>query len=211
MGFGMPRVDVWDVNKNKVGEIELSDRVFACPVKAHLLHDVVRMQLANRRRGTASTKTRGEVSGGGRKPWRQKGTGRARAGSNTSPLWKRGGVVFGPKPRDYSFSLPKKVKKAALCSALSLKLGQDKLMILKEIALTGIKTKEMVRVLANLKVGNGLLVIPDGEEKIEKSSRNVAGFKVLRACGLNVYDLLRFEKVLILEEAVARIEGALSL
>lgn len=210
MGFGMPRVDVWDVNKNKVGEIELSDQVFACPVKAHLLHDVVRMQLANRRRGTASTKTRGEVSGGGRKPWRQKGTGRARAGSNTSPLWKRGGAVFGPKPRDYSFTLPKKVRKAALCSALSLKLGQEKLMVLKEIPLAGVKTKEMVQVLANLEVTNGLLVIADGEEKVEKSSRNIPGFKVLRSCGLNVYDLLRFEKVLILEEAIPRIEGALS-
>lgn len=206
----MPRVDVWDVSKNKVGELELSAQVFAAQVKPHVMHEVVRMQLANRRSGTAATKTRGEVSGGGRKPWRQKGTGRARAGSNTSPLWKRGGAVFGPQPRDYLLRVPKKVKKAALRCALTYKLDQNKLMVVKEIPLERIKTKALAEVLETLGVTNGLLVIPDKNELMEKSARNIPDFKVLRCAGINVYDLLRYEKVLILEEALPRIEGALA-
>lgn len=206
----MPRVDVWDVKKNKVGEMELSAHVFAAEVKPHLMHEVVRRQLASRRSGTAATKTRGEVSGGGRKPWRQKGTGRARAGSNTSPLWKRGGAVFGPQPRDYHLKVPKKVKKAALRCALTYKLGQDKLMVIKEIPLERIKTKALAEMLESLGVTNGLMVIADRDEWIEKSARNIPGFKVLPWAGINVYDLLRYEKILILEGAVPRIEGVLS-
>ena len=205
----MPLVDVIDVNKNKVGEIALSDTVFAAQVNPHLLYEVVRAQLANRRRGTHSTKTRGEVRGGGRKPWRQKGTGRARAGSNTSPLWRRGGAVFGPRPRDYTIRLPKKVRKAALRAALSLKLSQDKLMVIRDIPLGGIKTREMQRVLNNLEVKNGLLILADGDERIEKSSRNIPNFKVLKSAGLNVYDILKYENLLLLEPAVTKIEGAL--
>jgi large subunit ribosomal protein L4 len=206
----MPKVDVRDINNNKVEEIDLSDMVFTGAVRPDLMHTVVKMQLANRRQGTASSKTRAEVSGGGRKPWRQKGTGRARAGSNTSPLWKRGGAAFGPKPRDYSYSVPKKIKKAALRSALSLKLGQDKLLIVKELPLKSMKTREIVNVMENLKIENGLLIINNQNEVIEKSARNVAGLKVLRSAGLNVYDLLRYEKVVILQEAVPTIEGLLS-
>lgn len=206
----MPKVDVRDINNNKVEEIDLSDMVFTGAVRPDLMHTVVKMQLANRRQGTASSKTRAEVSGGGRKPWRQKGTGRARAGSNTSPLWKRGGAAFGPKPRDYSYSVPKKIKKAALRSALSLKLGQDKLLIVKELPLESMKTREIVNVMENLKIENGLLIINNQNEVIEKSARNVAGLKVLRSAGLNVYDLLRYEKVVILQEAVPTIEGLLS-
>ena len=206
----MPKVDVRDINNNKVEEINLSDAVFTGVVRPDLMHAVVKMQLANRRQGTASSKSRGEVSGGGRKPWKQKGTGRARAGSNTSPLWKRGGVAFGPKPRDYSYNLPKKVKKAALRSVLSLKLSQDKLLIVKELPLERIKTREMVNVMENLKVESGILVIAGGNELIEKSARNIPGLKVLKSAGLNVYDLLRYEKVVILQEAVSTIEGVLS-
>ncbi len=206
----MPNVDVRDINNNKVEEMSLSDRVFTGEVRPDIMHTVVMMQLANRRRGTASTKNRGEVSGGGRKPWRQKGTGRARAGSNTSPIWKRGGVAFGPRPRDYSYSVPKKIRKAALRSALSLKLGQDKLLIIKGLSLEQIKTREMVNVMENLNVESGLLIIKGENEVIEKSARNIPGLKVLRSGGLNVYDLLRYEKVLILQEAVPIIEGVLS-
>ncbi len=206
----MPLVDVIDVNKNKVGEIALSDLVFTVEVKPHLLHEAVRAQLANLRRGTHSTKTRGEVSGGGRKPWRQKGTGRARAGSNTSPLWRRGGAIFGPKPRDYTIRLPKKVRKAALRCALSLKLSQDNLMVIRDIPLEGIKTKDMLKVLKNLEVKDGLLILADGDEKIERSSRNIPNFKVLKSAGLNVYDILKYEKLLLLEPAVSKIEGALT-
>ena len=206
----MPKVDVRDINNNKVEEMSLSDLVFTGEVRPDIMHTVVTMQLANRRRGTASSKNRAEVSGGGRKPWRQKGTGRARAGSNTSPLWKRGGAAFGPRPRDYSYSVPKKIRKAALRSALSLKLGQDKLLIIKGLSLEQIKTREMVNVMENLNVESGLLIIKGENEVIEKSARNIPGLKVLRSAGLNVYDLLRYEKVLILQDAVPTIEGVLS-
>ncbi len=206
----MPNVDVRDIKNNKVEEMSLSDRVFTGEVRPDIMHTVVTMQLANRRRGTASTKNRAEVSGGGRKPWRQKGTGRARAGSNTSPLWKRGGAAFGPRPRDYSYSVPKKIRKAALRSALSLKLAQDKLLIIKGLSLEQIKTREIVNVMENLNVESGLLIIKGENEVIEKSARNIPGLKVLRSAGLNVYDLLRYEKVLILQEAVPTIEGVLS-
>ncbi|MBU1274128.1 MAG: 50S ribosomal protein L4 [Proteobacteria bacterium] len=206
----MPMLDIIDRNNQKVGQVELSEAVFGAEVKPHLLHEVVVWQLAKRRAGTASTKIRKEVRGGGRKPWRQKGTGRARSGSRNNPLWRGGGTIFGPKPRDYSYSVPKKVKKAALRSALSSKLGEDKLTVLRSFDLEAIKTKDFVAVMSNLSAGNCLVVIPAADEMVEKSGRNVPRVKVLRAEGLNVYDILKYDRLLLLESAVAGIEEALS-
>ena len=206
----MPTLDVLDRNNQKVGQVELSEAVFGAEVKPHLLHEVVVWQLAKRRAGTACTKIRKEVRGGGRKPWRQKGTGRARSGSRRSPLWRGGGTTFGPKPRDYNYNVPKKVKKAALRSALSSKLGEEKLTVLRGFDLESIKTKDFVAVLSNLAAGDCLVVIPSADEMVEKSGRNVPLVKVLRAEGLNVYDILKHDRLLLLEGAVAGIEEALS-
>ncbi|MBU4278105.1 MAG: 50S ribosomal protein L4 [Proteobacteria bacterium] len=206
----MPTLDVLDRNNQKVGQVELSEAVFGAEVKPHLLHEVVVWQLAKRRAGTACTKIRKEVRGGGRKPWRQKGTGRARSGSRRSPLWRGGGTTFGPKPRDYNYNVPKKVKKAALRSALSSKLGEEKLTVLRGFDLESIKTKDFVAVLSNLTAGDCLVVIPSADEMVEKSGRNVPRVKVLRAEGLNVYDILKHDRLLLLEGAVAGIEEALS-
>jgi large subunit ribosomal protein L4 len=205
----MPKLDVYDANHEKVGQIELSEAVFAAEVKPHLLHEVVGWQLAKRRAGTAHTKTRAEVRGGGKKPWRQKGTGRARVGSRRSPLWRGGGTTFGPRTRDYSFSLPKKVRKAALRSALSDKLAEDKLLVLKGFGLESIKTKAFVEVLGRFEMADVLVVTDQPDEVLEKSSRNVPRVKVLRAEGLNVYDILRHDRLVLLEPAVERIEEAL--
>ncbi|ADK86290.1 ribosomal protein L4/L1e [Desulfarculus baarsii DSM 2075] len=206
----MPKVDVYDEKKQKVGEIELADEVFAAEVKAHLLHEVVVWQLAKRRAGTACTKTRSEVRGGGRKPWRQKGTGRARVGSRRSPLWRGGGTTHGPKPRDYDYNVPKKVRKAALKSALSDKLAEEKLMVLRGFGLEAIKTKAFAEVLATFQTQNVLVVTAGPDEVLEKSARNIPMVKVLRAEGLNVYDILRYDRLMLLEPAVGRIEEALS-
>ncbi len=205
----MPVVDVYDANREKVGEIELADEIFAVPLKPHLLHEVVVWQLAKRRRGTASTKTRAEVSGGGRKPWRQKGTGRARAGSIRSPLWRGGGVVFGPKPRDYFYRPPRKVRKAALKVALSDKLREQKLVVVRSLGLERIKTRDFAELMKRFEMDRALVVIPEADEVVEKSARNIPTVKVLRADGLNVYDILRYEQLMLLEPAVARIEEAL--
>ncbi|MCF8032609.1 MAG: 50S ribosomal protein L4 [Desulfarculaceae bacterium] len=206
----MPTMDVIDRNNQKVGSVELSEAVFGAEVKPHLLHEVVVWQLAKRRSGNACTKGRAELRGGGKKPWRQKGTGRARVGSRRSPLWRGGGTTFGPKPRDYSYTLPKKVKKAALRSALSSKLGEEKLTVLSGFDLEAIKTKDFVSVLGALEAGNCLVVTPGADEVLEKSSRNVPRVKVLRAEGLNVYDILKYDRLVLLQDAVAGIEEALS-
>lgn len=206
----MPTVEVYDANNQKVGEIELSEAIFGAEIKPHLLHEVVVWQLAKRRQGNACTKSRHEVRGGGKKPWRQKGTGRARAGSRRSPLWRGGGVVFGPKPRDYGYTLPKKVKKAALRVALSDKLNEQKLTVMRGFDLSQIKTKAFVEVLRRFATDDVLIVTAEPDQNLEKSSRNVPKIKVLRAEGLNVYDILRHERLFLLEPAVARIEEALS-
>ncbi len=206
----MPTVDVLDRTNSKVGQLDLSEAVFGAEIKPNLLHEVVVWQLAKRRKGSASTKTRVEVRGGGRKPWRQKGTGRARVGTRRSPLWRGGGVTFGPKPRDYSYTLPRKVKKAALRVALSDKLGEGKLTVLKGFDLEQIKTKAFVEVMDNLETQNALVITAAADEVLEKSSRNVPKFKVLRAQGLNVYDILKYDRLVLLEDAVAGIEEALS-
>jgi large subunit ribosomal protein L4 len=205
----MPTVAVYNTRKEQVGEIELKDEIFGVPVKPHLLHEVVTMQLARRRAGTASTKGRSEVSGSGRKPWRQKGTGRARAGTRTSPLWRGGGIIFGPKPRDYSPKVGKKIRKQALRMALSSKLGDNEMLVLDELALPATKTKSFVEVLKALGVDTALVVIPEPNETVERSARNVRAAKVLRAEGLNVYDILRYRHLILTKGAVPRIETAL--
>ncbi len=191
-------------------EPALPDSIFGVAVRPHLLHQAVVMQLSNRRAGTASTKTRGEVRGSGRKPWRQKGSGRARAGSVRSPIWVGGGTVFGPAPRDYSYRIPKKARRQAVLSALSLKRQEDKLVVVEPEDVSEIKTRLMAEALAALGVGKSLLVIGDRDEKIELSARNLPGVKVLRVAGLNVYDVLRFEHLVLTREALEKIEERFS-
>jgi large subunit ribosomal protein L4 len=192
---------VFDQAKQAVGDIALPSEIFAGPVRRSLLHDTVKMQRANRRAGNAATKTRGLVSGGGAKPWRQKGTGRARAGSNRSPLWVGGATIFGPTPRDYSYRLPKSARKVALRSVLALKAREGKLMVLDRITVDPPKTKVVAGLLKALEVSSALLVTPGRNEHLERAARNLPGVKVLRAEGLNAYDVLRFEH-LILERDV---------
>ena len=205
------RLEVVDRSRTPVETIEVNPAVFGAQIKPHLLHEVVVYQEAKHRAGTASTKTRGEVTGSTRKPWRQKGTGRARAGERKSPLWRKGGIIFGPKPRDYSFRVPKKVRKAALRSALSAKREQGQLLVVDEIKLERIKTKELLAWLKDLEIGeNALLVIPGPDEKVELSARNLPRIKVLRAEGLNVRDLLLYKRLVMTKEAIRKVEEALS-
>jgi large subunit ribosomal protein L4 len=205
----MSVLNVYDIEKNKVAELEVNDLVFGAPINENVLYEVVRMQMAAKRSGTASTKGRSEVRGGGRKPWRQKGTGRARAGTIRSPLWRGGGIVFGPKPRSYSYKTPKKVRKAALISALSLKVKEDKILILKDFPMEEIKTKKFKEVLDRFELKRALFVT-DGENPVlEKSSRNIKDVKMMRSEGINVYDLLKFDYLVLLEQSVKKIEGAL--
>lgn len=205
----MSTVNVVNTMNESVGQVDLNDTVFNLEVKEYILHDVVRMQRAARRAGTACTKTRVEVSGGGAKPWRQKGTGRARAGSRTSPVWRGGGVVFGPKPRDYSFKLNKKVKKLALSMAMSARLQENNLIVLNDFSMEAIKTKDFVGVMKALNVENGLIVIDGDAENLKKSSRNVNGFKVLPSEGLNVYDILLHKKLVLVKPVIESLEKRL--
>jgi large subunit ribosomal protein L4 len=205
----MPTVAVYNTRKEQVGEIDLKDEIFAVPVKPHLLHEVVTMQLARRRAGTVSTKGRSEVSGSGRKPWRQKGTGRARAGTRTSPLWRGGGVTFGPKPREYWPKVSKKIRKQALRMALSGKLGDNEMLVLDELALPAAKTKGFVEVLETFGLDTVLVVIAEPDETVERSARNLRAAKVLRAEGLNVYDILKYRHLILTKGAVPKIETAL--
>ena len=205
----MAVVDVVDTSRNKVAQIDVSDTIFDAPVREHLFHDVVRMQLAGRRSGTAATKTRSEVSGGGKKPWKQKGTGRARAGSSRSPLWRGGGTMFGPNPRSYEYAVPKKVRKLALCSALSMKRKENKMLIVDKLELQEIKTAAFVTLLKQLGFSN-VLIIAQENSNLEKSARNVPQVKVLRPEGLNVYDVLRYENLIITQPCVEKIQGRLA-
>lgn len=203
----MPKVALYNTNGDQVGEIELNDNVFGIPVNRSVLHDAVVMQQAGRRLGTHDSKTRAEVRGGGRKPWRQKGTGRARHGSIRSPIWRGGGIVFGPHPRDYSYKLPKKVRRLAMKSALSSKVEAGQILVLDQLNMELPKTKDMVRILSNLKVNDkALVVIADKDENIIKSARNISGVKPMAATGLNVYDLLNHGTLVITKDAVARVE-----
>jgi len=202
----MSTVDIYNIKKEKVGEIGLNEKVFDLEVKEYLLHDVVRMQRAAKRAGTACTKTRVEVRGGGAKPWRQKGTGRARAGTRRSPLWRGGGVTFGPKPRDFSFKLNKKVKKQALAMAMSARLQEGNLVVLDDITMEAIKTKDFVGIMDTFEIDNCLIVIDGANENLEKSSRNVNGFKVLPAEGVNVYDILLHKKLMLVQPVIESLE-----
>lgn len=205
----MSTVNVVNINNEKVEELELNDAIFNREVKEYILHDVVRMQRAARRAGTASTKTRVEVRGGGAKPWRQKGTGRARAGTRTSPIWRGGGVTFGPKPRDFSFKLNRKVKKQAVAMALSARLQEGNLIVLDDFQMDAIKTKSFVNTMTTLEVGNGLIVMDGASETLTKSCRNVNGFKVLPSEGLNVYDILLHKKVILVKPVIESLEKRL--
>ncbi|SHF10585.1 large subunit ribosomal protein L4 [Desulfofundulus australicus DSM 11792] len=207
----MPTVAVYNTNGERVGEIHLQDEVFGVPVHMSVLHDVVVWQLAGRRRGTHDTRTRGEVRGGGRKPWRQKGTGRARHGSIRSPLWRKGGIVFGPHPRDYSYRLPRKVRRLAMKSALSAKVQDGKIVVLEDLKLEQPRTKDMIRILGNLKVNDKALVVTaDREENVFKSARNIPGVKPMAADSLNVYDLLAHNTLVITRDAVTRVQEVLA-
>jgi large subunit ribosomal protein L4 len=206
----MPKVDVYNGKNESISKVDLSPGVFDTEVKEHLYYDVVKMQLANRRKGTASTKSRNEVRGGGKKPYRQKGTGRARAGTIRSPLWRGGGVIFGPKPRDYSYKVTKKVRKTALRSALTQKFKDGKLLVVDDLGIDEIKTKKFVDVMNSLGLSQALIVVVETDRNLSLSSRNVPGVKVLPAVGLNVYDVLRYDTLVIKKDAVDVIEKALS-
>jgi len=208
----MPKVAVYDVTGAQTGEIELSDNVFGVKINTAVLHQALRMQLANQRLGTAATKTRGMVRGGGRKPWRQKGTGRARVGSIRSPLWVGGGTVFGPQPRSYAFTMPRKARRLAIKSALTAKVQAGELIVLEALNLTEPKTKEVVKILNNLNSGSDktVFITAEKDEVLEKSSRNLPGVKAITSLGLNVYDLLYHDKVIVTKDAVAAIEEVLA-
>lgn len=203
----MAKAAVYDMANKQVGDIELNDDIFSVEVNAGLLHQAVVMQLASQRLGTHATKTRSFVRGGGRKPWRQKGTGRARAGSTRSPLWVGGGTVFGPHPRSYAFSMPRKQRRLALKCALSDKVKSGDLIVLDTLAFEAPKTKEAVKVLAAFEtLKKALFITADEVENVEKSARNIPGVKAIGAMGLNVFDILHHDKVFVTKDAVARIE-----
>jgi large subunit ribosomal protein L4 len=205
----MTAVDVFDTSRNKISEIDVSDTVFKAPLRKQLFYDVVLSQLAKRRSGTAAVKNRTAVSGGGKKPWKQKGTGRARAGSSRSPLWRGGGIVFGPTPRSYEIAVPKKVRKLALCSALSMKLKENKMLIIDKLEFPVIKTKAVVSILKQLGLSN-VLIIEQENLNLEMSARNVPHVKVLRPEGLNVYDVLKYEHIVITQPCVEKLQGRLA-
>ncbi len=205
----MAKIAVYDINKKQVSERELADNVFNDDVRGYLIHDMVRYQLAARRQGTADTKTRGEVRGGGKKPYKQKGTGNARQGTIRAPHFVGGGTVFGPTPRDYQFKLNRKVKKAALRSALSVRYKEEKLTVLNALELEKISTKGFVEVLNRFELDHTLVVIDQANANVELSARNLPNVKVLRAEGVNVYDVMRYRNLVITEGAVSQLEGAL--
>ena len=202
----MANVKVFNMSGSEVGSIELNDSIFAVEVNTHVMHQAVVQYLANKRQGTQSALTRAEVRGGGRKPWRQKGTGRARQGSTRSPQWTGGGVVFAPKPRDYSFKLNKKVKRLALKSALTTKVADGKFVVVDEINLPEMKTKEMVKVLNNLNVNKSLVVLEDANEKAVVAARNIPTVKTASVSTINVYDILKYDSVVVTKAAVEKIE-----
>jgi len=205
----MATATLYDQNKNQVGECTLSDSVFNVEVREYLLHDMVRYQRAARRQGTASVKSRSAVAGGGKKPYRQKGTGNARQGTIRAPHFVGGGVAFGPTPRSYAFKLNRKVKKAALCSALSSRFQAEKLLLLKDLSLEEISTKEFRQFVERFDVEGALIVIDSENKNVELSARNLPKVKVLRAAGINVYDILKYPNLMMTEAAVTEVEGAL--
>jgi len=208
----MPKVAVYNIAGSQTGEIELNEDVFGVEINEAVLHQAIVMQQANQRLGTAATKTRGFVRGGGKKPWRQKGTGRARSGSRRSPVWVGGGVVFGPHPRSYAFSMPRKARRLALRSALSAKVLAGELMVMEDISFGEPKTKNVLTMLGNLKIGDdkALIITAEENENVAKSSRNIPGIKNITSRGVNVYDLLYHDKVLITKDAISKLEEVLA-
>ena len=202
----MANVTVYNIEGKVVGTLELNDAVFGVEINDHLVHMAVVQQLANKRQGTQSAKTRAEVSGGGRKPWKQKGTGHARQGSTRSPQWKGGGVVFAPKPRDYSFKMNKKEKALAIKSALTSRVNEAKFFVLDDLSFDAIKTKKMKAVLENLKVKKALIVLDKKDENVLLSARNLPKVRTVVSNSINVYDILKYDTLVLTKDAVARIE-----
>ena len=203
----MPKVDVYDIKGKKVSDVELADSVFGIEPNEAVVHSVLVNYLANQRQGTQSTKTRAEVRGGGRKPWRQKGTGRARQGSIRAPQWIKGGIALGPKPRSYKYTVNKKERRLAIKSVLSSKVLENELVVVDSLPLKDIKTKEMVKALSNLKVeGKALLMLPEKNETVQKSARNIKGVKTTLVETINVYDLLKYNKLVVTEDTVKKLE-----
>ena len=203
----MPKIDVYNVEGKKVSDIELKEEVFGIEPNEDVVHSVLVNYMANQRQGTQSTKTRAEVSGGGRKPWKQKGTGRARQGSIRAPQWIKGGIALGPKPRSYKYTVNKKERRLAIKSILSSKVLENELVIVDKISFKEIKTKNMVNALSNLKVeGKTLVVLPEKNENVQKSARNIEGVKTSLVNTINVYDLLKYKKLILTVDAVKKIE-----
>lgn len=203
----MPKVAVYNISGSQVGEVELKDTVFGIEPNKHVLHEAVVMQLASLRQGTHKVKGRSEVRGGGRKPWKQKGTGRARQGSIRAPQWKGGGTVFGPTPRSYAYKLPKKVRRLAIKSALSSKVIENQIIVLDALTMNAPKTKEFVAILNNLKADRkALIVAPSYDDNVALSARNIPGVKFVAADGINVLDVLKHDKLIITKEAVQKVE-----
>ena len=203
----MPKIDVYNIEGKKVSDIELADSVFGIEPNEKIVHSVLVNYMANQRQGTSNTKTRAEVSGGGRKPWKQKGTGRARQGSIRSPQWFKGGIALGPKPRDYSYRVNKKERRLALRSVLSSKVLENNLVVVDSMNFDAIKTKNMVSALNNLKVeGKTLIVLPEKNENVQKSARNIEGVKTSLVNTINVYDLLKYNKLVLTVDAVKSLE-----
>ncbi len=207
----MPKVALYNIAGETTGEVELNENIFGVEVNEALVHQAVVMQLANQRLGTHATKTRGLVRGGGRKPWRQKGTGRARSGSTRSPIWVGGGTVFGPQPRSYAFSMPKKQRRLAIKCALSSKVNDQEIFVVDAINFDQPKTKNVVKMLSDFNAqGKALIITAEANENVERSANNIQGVKVITSMGLNVYDLLHHTKVFIAQDAISRIEEVLA-
>ena len=203
----MPKIEVYDINGKKVKEVELKNEVFGIEPNEAVVHSVLVNFLANQRQGTQSTKTRSEVSGGGKKPWRQKGTGRARQGSTRAPQWIKGGIALGPKPRSYKYTVNKKERQLAIKSLLSSKVLEKELVVVDSLPLKEIKTKEMVKTLSNLKVeGKALIMLPEKNEQVQKSARNINGVKTTLVETVNVYDLLKYNKLVLTLDTVKKLE-----
>ena len=203
----MPKLDLYKMDGTVAGKIELSDEVFGVEINQAVMHQVAKMQLANKRQGTQSTLTRAEVRGGGAKPWRQKGTGRARHGSIRSPIWIKGGIVFAPKPRDYSYTVPKKMRRLALKSALSSKVVENDMLVLESLNISEAKTKEMAKVLKDLQVNKkALLVLSGKNEAIERAARNIPNLKLAFVNTINLLDILNYDKFIITQDAVRQVE-----
>lgn len=206
----MPQLDVFNLDKSKVGTVDLNPAIFEVPVRTHLLHTVVNWQLTKKRAGTSSAKERGEVSGGGKKPWKQKHLGRARQGSIRAPQWRKGAVIFGPKPKDWSYNVNKKTKRAALISSLSLKFSEGRMLALNEISLPSIKTKQVSEFIKRFELKSALIIVGGDNENLLRSSRNMPNVKVLKIEGINVYDILKYDTLVMTEESLARAQEVLA-